>query len=131
MFAGTARVFSGSLFPRRGGVVQGDGRRSAVPAKADTQQVEQVSPVARYQLQAAVTVVAPADAEFLDPVAAPLRQVEDFDVEHVAVDALAVEQVTRHRGAEPLEATLRVADVPQTDDQVHQDRKPLRAEPAV
>src|SRR5262249_54148203 len=62
------------------------------------------------------------------PVAAARCQVQNLDVEHVAVDALPAEQVPRHRTAEEFETTLRVVNIPQAEQQVHYEGERLRAE---
>src|SRR5206468_8902253 len=84
----------------------------------DAQEIDRVPPVAGHQAQPAIAVVPPADADLLDAVPAALGEGQHLDVEHVAVDALAGEEILRHRRAEELEAALRVADVPQPDHQM-------------
>src|SRR5688572_3662851 len=105
--AGALVATSQGCRPRRG---LADSARVAQP---DPQEIEGVPHVSREQVEPAVPVVLPADAHLLDPVAGADRQVQDFNVEHVAVDALAAEQVARDGTAEGLEAALRVPDVPQ------------------
>src|SRR6516165_7618487 len=63
----------------------------AQTAEPDAEQVKQVLPIARHELQTAVTIVAPAHTDLFNAIAAPLRQVENLDVEHVTVNALAAE----------------------------------------
>src|SRR5688572_23642260 len=100
----------------------GGGRcRSTSPGESDAQDIEEVTPVPSHQLEPAVAVVAPTDADFLHAVAAALGQVQDLDIEHVPVNPAARKQVARDVAAEELEPALGVVDGPQADHAVHAD----------
>src|SRR5438128_2353525 len=88
-------------------------------AESNSEQVNHVVPVSAQQLQAAVAVVAPANTHLLDPITAQLSEIKDLDIEHVAVNPLAAEQVAGHCRAEELEAALRVANIAQAHQPVH------------
>ena len=60
-----------------------------------------------------------------------LREAEDLDVEHVAVDPLAGEELPRDVAAEDLEAALGIGDVAQADQRMHDDPETERAHAAV
>src|SRR5262249_1130495 len=93
--------------------------------------VEQVPPVPGDEPEPAVAVVAPAHADLLDPVAAAPRQVQDLDVEHVAVDALAAEQIAGEVALEALEPALGGGNVVEPEEGADEDAERRGAEPAV
>src|SRR5437773_547629 len=107
------------------------GRGVEVMAETDAQDIHGVAQVAANQLQAAVTVVPPADRHLRDHVAGLAREIQDFDVEHIAVDALPAEDVESGLAAEELEAALCVDDVVQSDDGVKREPERLRPQPPV
>src|SRR5262249_50705950 len=100
-------------------------------AEADARAIQKSLEVARNRVEPAVAVVPPAHPDLLDAVPLTPGQVENLDVEDVAVDSLASEQVAGHVGSEDLKAALRIRDVPKSDDRVHPGREGTGAEPPV
>src|SRR5579862_7335017 len=100
-------------------------------AETDADQVLEVLPVAPDQLQPAITVVAPPDTDFLHAVTAFLGQEQQINIEHITVDAHPPKQIPCHCLAIELEAALRVADVPQADDQAHGNLESPRTNAAI
>src|SRR5439155_9832318 len=97
----------------------------------DSKQVDEIPNVAADQIEAAVSIVAPADADLFEPVTEAPRQPEDLDVAHVAVDPRPPEDIERGGSIEELKAALGVTDVVQADDGVHPEREEPCADLAV
>src|SRR5215471_10920620 len=97
----------------------------------DPENVAHVAQVARYQVQAAIGVIAPANRQLLDPVSQAARDGQDLDVEHIAVDLLPPEQLLGHGVLKELETALRVLDAGKSHHGLHEPMEPFRAHAAV
>src|SRR5439155_12280089 len=123
---GCARRRSNTACMLDPGIAPGDrgrlrpGSRTSEP---NPENVDEVPQVAADQLQAAVAVVSPSDGNLGDGIAGLSGEIQNLHVEHITVDALALEDRERRVTTKELEAALRIRNVPQTDDRMHEESK--------
>src|SRR6187401_2762797 len=89
----------------------------------DLQKVQAVANVSGNQIEAAIRVVTPRDGDLCDSKVPFLGEVKHFDVEHVAVDSLSVEQGQGGVPLEKLETALCVHDFLQAGNRMQRDRE--------
>jgi hypothetical protein len=97
----------------------------------DFENICDIAEIPAKQLQAAVRIVMPADRNLFNAIAPPLSQSENFDVVHVSVNALTAEQLTCNLAPEELEATLCVANIPQSYHRMHEHGEAFGADSPV
>jgi hypothetical protein len=76
----------------------------------DAKEINHVPDVSREQLKTVIGVIAPPDRHFHNAVNDPVRQGQDFDVEHVTVNPLQFEQPKTGSALEEFESALGIAD---------------------
>src|SRR4051812_15837074 len=101
------------------------GRGRLLTPEADAHQIRKVPKIAAHEFEPAVSVVPPSYWYLRNAVSRLQRQGEDFDIEHVAVDALPTENVHGGPAAEELEPALRIDDVREPDNPVHAEGEDL------
>src|SRR5690349_13551525 len=128
---GVKSLYRYFVFAASRGNLQVTARARLITMEANTQNIQHIAPVSRHKIQTAIAVVVPAHANLLYAIAALFGEVQNLDVEHIAIDLLAAKQIARHFTTKELEAALRIAQAPQPDNQVHGDDEGPRAEPAI
>src|SRR5262249_35194816 len=89
--------------------------------KADPDHIKDVPEIAAQQLEAAVMIVVPTNRDLANRIIKQLRQVQKLDVEHVAVNFLALEKHARSILGKEFEPALSVRDTGQTQDALAED----------
>src|SRR5438132_10845112 len=113
------------------GIAPGDRDRvrpgSRTP-ETNPEDVDEVPDVAAHQLQAAVAIIPPPNGDLSDGIGGLSGEIQNLHVEHITVDALTLEDGERRITTKELEAALRIRNVSQTDERVHEEAEGLRSE---
>jgi hypothetical protein len=91
----------------------------------DSQKVQAITDVSGDEIEPAIAVVAPRNRDLRDSKAPLSSEVEHFNVEHVPIDSLSSEEIEGDCALEELEAALRVVDVVEAHQRMHDDCEPF------
>src|SRR6266536_6301787 len=104
--------------------------REGIASESNPKELDDIAQVASHELEAAVAIVPPADANFARFEAQLLCQPQDLDVAHVAINSRERKDGQRGAPGEEFEAALGVAYIGQADNHVHPDGEDARADAA-